>query len=318
MLSLQAYNTYNANRFPAIANRALPRFQRKEDTLISLSETTAADPRWQGLDKMGGVAALIIAVLLLGEIVVYASFPQPATVHAHFALFHDNWLLGLLTLDRLGMIAYLLFIPTILALYLALRPTNESVMLVATVLFFVGIADFFATNTAFSVLALSTQYAAATSATERATLLAAGQAMFTLFNENAFLVSYVLVSAAWTLMAGVMRRSPRFDRRTAYAGILAGGAGIATVILEPIATLGAFFVLAIALYFAALVFLFIWMEDVLKEVVQDSSSTSAISTQRVATRSARCPSVELPYCGRPGDAWGSTEPHGGLPAPLPA
>ncbi len=222
-------------------------------------EAGSAASRWQGLYKLGGAAALIIAVLLLGEIVVYASIPQPATVIDHFALFRDNWLVGLLTLDLLGMIAYLLFIPTILALYVALRPTSESVMLVATVLFFVGIADFFATNTAFSVLSLSNQYAAATTDAERAMLLAAGQTMFTLFNENAFLVSYVLVSAAWTMIAGVMLRSQLFGRLTASAGILAGGAGIAAVILEHISTLRAIFVLAIALYFAALVFLFIWV-----------------------------------------------------------
>lgn len=200
----------------------------------------------------------MIAVLLLGEIVVYAILPSPSTTIEYFALFRDNWLAGLLTLDLLGMISYILFVPMILALYMALRRASESVMVVATALFFVGVADFFATNTAFPVLSLSSQYATAQTDAERAMFLAAGQTMLTLFDENAFLVSYVIVSAAWTMIAGVMLRSNVFSRMTAYAGILAGTAGIAAVVLEHTLAKDALF-LAISLYFAAIVFLFVWV-----------------------------------------------------------
>jgi len=139
-------------------------------------DSESADSRWQAIYKLGGGAAWIIAVLLLGEIAVYAFLPRTSTAVEHFALFRDNWLAGLLTLDLLGMVAYLLFIPMILALFVTLRSTSVSIAAVATALFFVGIADFFATNTAFSVLSLSSQYAAAKTDTERALFLAAGQA----------------------------------------------------------------------------------------------------------------------------------------------
>jgi hypothetical protein len=213
--------------------------------------------RWMGLYRFGGIAALLIAVCLVGEIVVFAVFPRPETVLEHFVRFQENWLVGLLTLDLLGMVSYLLFIPTILALYVALRRSGEAVMAVATALFFVGIADFFATNTAFPVLALSQQWAAATTDAERAIALAAGQAMFALFNENAFLVSYVIVSAAWTMIGAVMLRSRLFGRASAYAGILAGATGIIAVILEHLST--ALVAPAIALYFGAIVFLLAWV-----------------------------------------------------------
>jgi hypothetical protein len=226
--------------------------------MTPIAESEIADPRWQGLYKLGGIMALIIAVLLLGEIVVYAFLPRPSTVIEHLALFRDNGLVGLLTLDLLGMIAYLLFVPTILAFYVALRRTSESVMIVATVFFFVGIADFFSTNTAFSVLSISSEYAAAKTDAERAMFLAAAQTMFTLFNENAFLVSYVIVSAAWTMISAVMLRSNVFSRTTAYAGILAGTSGIVAVTLEHILVRDALFI-AISLYFAAIVFLFVWV-----------------------------------------------------------
>jgi hypothetical protein len=223
------------------------------------TEHPVADARWQGLWKLGGVAALAIAVLLLGEIAVYALLPRSTTAMEHLALFHDRWLVGLLTLDLLGMISYLLFVPMILALYVVLRRTSESVMIVATAVFFVGIADFFATNTAFSMLSLSGQYANAATETERAMVLAAGQAMLTLFNENAFLVSYVIVSAAWVMISGVMLRSAVFGRLTSWAGILAGAAGIVAVVLEHITGTGALLASAIGLYFAAIVLLLIWV-----------------------------------------------------------
>ncbi len=214
--------------------------------------------RWQGLYKLGSIAALMIAALLLGEIAVFAVLPMPITTVEYFALFRDNWLVGLLTLDLLGMISYILFVPMIIALYMTLRRTSETVMVVATALFFVGIADFFATNTAFPMLSLSSQYAAAQTNAERAMLLAAGQTMLTLFDENAFLVSYVIVSAAWTMISGSMLRSNTFSRITAYAGILAGTAGIVAVVLEHILIKDALFI-AIALYFAAIALLFIWV-----------------------------------------------------------
>lgn len=222
-----------------------------------MTKSETADTRWQGLYQLGSVTALLIAVLLIGEIVVYAISPRPDTAIEYFAIFHDNWLAGLLYFDLLGMISYLLFVPTILALYVLLRRTSEAIMIVATALFFVGIADFFATNTAFSMLSLSSQYAAAETNAESAMFLTAGQTMITLFNENAFLVSYVIVSAAWTMISVGMLRSNIFSRLTAYVGIIAGTAGVTAVILEHISANTRF--IAIALYFVAIVFLFVWV-----------------------------------------------------------
>ena len=46
---------------------------------------------------------------------------------------------------------------------------------------------------------LSTQYALAKTPEARHLALAAGQAMIALFEENAFLVSYVIVSFSWLI-----------------------------------------------------------------------------------------------------------------------
>jgi len=197
--------------------------------LNKVTDAETADSRWKDLYKAGGVAALIIAVLLLCEIIVFYVWPQPDTVMGYFELFHDNWLIGLLDLDLLGMAAYILFVPVILALYIALRRASESFMAIATALFFVGISVFFATNTAFSLLYLSDQYAAATTEAQRSMFLAAGQALLTLFNIGAFQVSYVIVSAAWLIISAVMLKSSMLGTVPAYAGTLASPNAIGAV-----------------------------------------------------------------------------------------
>ncbi len=223
------------------------------------AEHVAARGRWRGLYRAGGTAALIVVVLLACEIAVFTIWPQPTTATGYFRLFQRNWLIGLLDLDLLGMIAYVLFVPVVFALYVALRRHGESLMAVATALFFVGISTFFATNTAFSMLSLSSQHAAAETEAQRSTFLAAGEAMLTSFNVGAFQVSYVIVSTAWLMIAVVMLRSCVFSRATAYSGILTGATAIGAVALEHTPGVGGIFALVVAVYFAAIVFQALWV-----------------------------------------------------------
>jgi uncharacterized membrane protein HdeD (DUF308 family) len=83
--------------------------------------------------------------------------------------------------------------------------------------------------------------------------------MFSLFNENAFLISYVLVSGSWALISAVMLRSQLFSRFNSWSGLLAGAAGIVAVILEHASTRSSVLNVAIGFYFAAIVLLFVWV-----------------------------------------------------------
>ena len=197
---------------------------------------------------MGGIGALVAGPLTMLDIMVYVAWPQPSTSAAWFSLFHENWIVGLLDLDFLGIIIYVIVIPTILALYLTLRRSNQSWAAVGGALTFVGMATYFSSNTAVTMLSLSGQYAAATTDAQRAMLLAAGQAVFAIFQGQAFTISFVLVSAAFLMLAVVMRRSSSFGRRIAYVGIVANVAGLGEQLPVPIAvTMGIGLVNAIAL-----------------------------------------------------------------------
>ena len=187
-----------------------------------------SDTDWRLLYRASGAVALTTAVLIPLQIIVFIAWPPPLESSAidWFRLFQDNWLLGLLSLDLLLLVDYILLIPVVLALYVALRRASESLMAVATALYFVAIAAYFASNTAFEMLSLSDQYAAATTDTQRAMYLAAGQAMLATFEGTAFQVSYVLASVAGIMIGAVMLRSKIFGRVAAYALILGDVIGL--------------------------------------------------------------------------------------------
>jgi hypothetical protein len=86
----------------------------------------------------------------------------------------------------------------------------------------VGIAAYFASTTAFEMLSLSDQYAAATTEAQRSMFLAAGQAMLAIWQGTAFDVGYVLEGVALLIIAIVMLRNTLFSKKTAYVGILLG------------------------------------------------------------------------------------------------
>lgn len=165
------------------------------------------------------IAMLVIMVI---QIIVFIAWPPPETVQGFFDLFNQNWLLGLLSMDLLYLLNNAILILIYLAIYLSLRRVAESAMLIALVLGLVGIAAYNASNTAFEMLSLSRQYAAAAGEAQQQGLLAAGQAMFAIYKGTAFDTYYVLNGIALILFSVVMMRSPIFPKSTAMIGLAAG------------------------------------------------------------------------------------------------
>ena len=199
------------------------------------------DPRWKGLYKASGVAALVSLALIPIQIIVFIVWPPPSTVEGFFTVFQNNWLQGLLNLDLLYIVSNVLMILIYLGLYAALKRASESSTAIALTLGLVGIAAYFASNTAFEMLSLSNQYAAATIEAQSTMLLGAGQAMLEIYKGTAFAVYYVLNGAALLIFAAVMLRSNIFSKVTAYIGILAG---VLMIIPSTAGTLGLYFALS--------------------------------------------------------------------------
>jgi hypothetical protein len=182
---------------------------------------------WQTLHRFGGMAALAVLVLIPVQMVVFFLWPLPSSVIGWFTLFHDNALVGLLDMDLLLIVDYLLLIGVFSALWASLRRVNESLMAIALILQLVATATYLASTVAFEMLTLSNQYAVATTEVERSILLAAGQAMLATWQGTAFDVSYVLSALAILTVSAVMLRSHHlFSKTTGYAGLSAGVLGL--------------------------------------------------------------------------------------------
>ena len=178
---------------------------------------------WQTLHRVGGMAALAVLVLIPIQMVVFFLWPPPNSVIGWFTLFQDNPLVGLLDMDLLLIVDYLLLIGVFSALWASLRRANESLMAIALILQLVATATYLASTVAFEMLTLSNQYATATTDVERSIFLAAGQTMLATWQGTAFDVSYVLSALAILTVSAVMLRSHRlFSKVTGYAGLSAG------------------------------------------------------------------------------------------------
>lgn len=184
------------------------------------SDTRYTD--WKSLYKIGGWAALVIVALMFIQILIFIAWPPPDTVMGWFKLFQDNWFLGLLNYDLLYLLTNILLVLMYLALYMALRRSNEGWMLIALILGLMGITSYFASITAFEMLNLSNQYLAVATEAEKSISLAAGEAMLAIYTGTAFDIYYILNAAFLLVASMVMLRGEVFSKATAYWGLACG------------------------------------------------------------------------------------------------
>lgn len=183
---------------------------------------SSINEKWRGLIKIGGMACVAMLVLMLAQIIVFIIWPPPDSVPDFFSLFQKNAFLGLLSMDLIYIANNTVLILVYLALYAALKSVNESAALIALVLGLVGIAAYYPSNTAFEMLSLSRQYAAAVSEAQRIVLLGAGQVMLETYGGTTFDVYYILNAAALLVFTLLMFRSPQFTKTIAGIGLASG------------------------------------------------------------------------------------------------
>ena len=195
------------------------------------------DSAWKPLYKVGGISALLVVAMIPIQAIIFIGWPPPgflpntSNVSNWFTLFQENWFLGLLELDILLIADYTITGLVLLALFVILRQANKSFTAIALALGLVGIANYIASNPAFAMLSLSSQYATAGTDAERSMFLAAGQALLAVYQGSPFWVSFVLMLVAPLTLSIVMLQSNIFSNVTAYVGIL--GSATALVIGPP-------------------------------------------------------------------------------------
>lgn len=133
-------------------------------------------------------------VIIPIQLAVFIVWGQPETAIDWFSLFQGNKLAGLLAFEHLFVVNAVVGIATTLALYVALRQVNESLVVIALV----EAMAFIVARPALEMLYVSNQYAA--TGAQRATLLAAGETMLATFNGIAFHVGYNLISICFLIV----------------------------------------------------------------------------------------------------------------------
>jgi hypothetical protein len=183
-----------------------------------------SDPNSKSLYLVGGVAALIIVVMYLLALIIYIPptlAGPPENVIEWFTLFQEDPIVGLFFLGFADIIIVISTGPMFLALYTALNEVNKTWSLIATSFAFVGIAVYLATNTAFSMLALSHQFAITTTAADKSLLLAAGESILAMSEgTGGRYMSLPLIWLCILIISLVMQRSKSFSKLTAWAGIV--------------------------------------------------------------------------------------------------
>lgn len=210
------------------------------ETMNQIANFDTTDSSWKSLYKVGGAAALIMALFIPIQIIVFIVWPPPNTVMGWFTLIQNNKLIGLLDMDLLLIVDQVLLALIMVALYVSLKGTNRSFMTMALMLGLVGVATYFASTSAFEMLSLSDQYAAATTEVEKSIFLIAGQVMLANWQGTAFDVAYVLEGVALLIIGVVMLRSTIFSKVTARVGIVLG---VMSLVPPTAGTIGLFFAL---------------------------------------------------------------------------
>ena len=185
--------------------------------------------KWNSIYKIGGVAAL--STVLVGLIEIIITFLPGGNVTLvivldWFNLFHRNWFMGLRDMGLLNIFLNILSILIYLAIYAAHRESPlKPFAMVATIVSFLGIGIFFSTNRAFPMLALSNQYATATTDAQRTILEAAGQSLLSVGQSHTpgTFFGFFFAELAGVLISIVMFRSKLFSKTTAYMGMFGFG-----------------------------------------------------------------------------------------------
>lgn len=206
------------------------------------------------LCKISAWSTLAMLLFFPVQILVYFLFPPPDTVIGWFDLFERNPLIGLINMDLILILDYLILGIVVLTLFFLLRNLNKAVMTLALMFQLIAIATYFSSATAFEMLSLGKRYAEASPAAQ-ASLHAAGEAMLTTWQGSAFIISYVLSGLALVLVSLVMLKSTLFTRTTGWLGLTVGIAGC----IPP--TVGRF---GLLLSFISLIPLVIWLFLLLK------------------------------------------------------
>ena len=199
-----------------------------------IAENELSDLRWKSLYRFGGAAALVQLVCTLVTLIVVITLGvEPATAEEYYTVLGQDRIVGLLRLDFASLVNVTLYAATAISLYFALRRIDEAGAFSAVAFILVGVSLALAAHSAFSMMHLSDQYAAAASEAHRVQLLTAGEAVIAAdwWHSTGGFMAGLFMQGGAVAFSIVMLRSGRFGKVTAYSGMLSNGLDFAHVLV---------------------------------------------------------------------------------------
>lgn len=168
-----------------------------------------------------------IGVVLFGVLEIVITFlpggnSLQVTVQDWFALYQRNPFLGLRNLGLMNIFLNLLAVPFYLAGWTALHgKKSEVTALLSFLMTMLAVSVFLSTNRAFPMLALSKQYASASSPADLAALEAAAKSLMAVGESHTpgTFPAFFLAESAGILLSLTMLRETVFPRAAGWAGL---------------------------------------------------------------------------------------------------
>lgn len=178
-------------------------------------------PHWRLLHQTAYRLALVMLTLIPIQIFVFLFSPPPTSVIDFFQLYHDNWFLGLLSLDFLYLFNNAIIAILYLSLFVKLVEERPALIVMGFIIGLIGIACYFPTNPSFEMWTLSRRYFEANALTQ-GSFIAAGEGLLAHYTGTAFNVYYVFNAFTLLAFSYAILKSPQFSRATGYWGLTSG------------------------------------------------------------------------------------------------
>lgn len=176
---------------------------------------------WRLLHQTAYRLALVMLALIPMQILVFIFSPPPTSVTGFFQLYHDNWFLGLLSLDFLYLFNNAIIAILYLSLFVKLVEERPSLMVMGLVIGLIGIACYFPTNPSFEMWTLSRHYFEANSLAQGG-FIAAGEGLMAQYTGTSFNSYYVFNAFTLLAFSYAILKSPQFSKATGYWGLASG------------------------------------------------------------------------------------------------
>jgi hypothetical protein len=178
-------------------------------------------PHWRLLHQTAYRLALVMLTLIPIQIFVFLFSPPPTSVIDFFQLYHDNWFLGLLSLDFLYLFNNAIIAILYLSLFVKLVEERPALIVMGFIIGLIGIACYFPTNPSFEMWTLSRRYFESNALTQDS-FIAAGEGLLAHYTGTAFNVYYVFNAFTLLAFSYAILKSPQFSRATGYWGLTSG------------------------------------------------------------------------------------------------